>query len=170
MNGKIQYLVKWKSEDEEDAYTWEPREHLGGAAELLERFEESKSFQEVTSHQGCTDDLPSDANVEDAPDSEKPKKLAGKVGGAGDWKRVKQILPASGKVQEHHFLVVCKSGLSSSISFLVLFVMGTTNFCFSSSLGAAGREELVSNSRLRKEAPRLLLDFYEARLVIPRSN
>ena len=39
--GKTQYLIKWEGYAEDEA-TWEPVEHLEGAAQLLARFNEAK--------------------------------------------------------------------------------------------------------------------------------
>lgn len=122
--------MKWKSDDAEDACTWEPRAHLGGAAELLEKWEKR--------HAGASEGVGSAIPGGGAGMSDPAAKRARL---ASEWKRVKQILPMSGLVSEHHFLVSTTSG----------------------------GEVLVSNSRLRCEAPLLLVDFYESRLTFPTS-
>mmetsp|Transcript_14245 Transcript_14245/g.32527 ORF Transcript_14245/g.32527 Transcript_14245/m.32527 type:complete len:222 (-) Transcript_14245:523-1188(-) len=136
-DGKRLYKVKWK---DDDTTTWEPRNHLEGASELLLAFEERKARERAQSSLEAptaavapavggkrkTSDLLADdqqgSSVASRPASEQWSEVVG----------IKRL-----GLTERSFIVVC----------------------------AGGERVEVTNQQLRSEAPVLLLDFYEARLT-----
>ena len=85
--GKTQYLIKWEGYESEDN-TWEPIEHLDGAAELLARFNEERSGEagrkrarEAPSGENCAVGLGRPARTKKQKKKDKERKERG--GGAG---------------------------------------------------------------------------------------
>lgn len=183
-DGGKQYHVKWKDcEEFEDASTWEPIENLAGSHELIRRYEARKEAAhaadvEVAAAAAATTVValgngeggsePDGAGGADGAGAGASAPAAaveggedggggaagcsGAAGGGGSRKR-QQLRPADQWIKVER--VRPKTAAPGS------------ELCWLVSCTPPAMQQLVPNLRMRREAPQLLLDFYEARLRYP---
>ena len=158
-HGNVQYLVKWKFEDdgeegdeqeEKNNMTWEPREHLA-CPELLQAFEDEKTRRLELERQQQAE--------EEGGGGEAAAAAGGAAGnGAGDASAepARQAAAAADNTAAPPFAKVlraCKPQEGKPLIFEVELHDRTT--------------ALVPGSKLRRDAPLLLVDFYETRMAFP---
>ena len=157
--GRVEYLVKWKfdddgqgdDDDDEDRTTWEPREHLA-CPELLQQFEDKKRERRLQQRAGASSAEPS-ASGGSAAANGAANGAAGSAGaGASDAsasRKRKADAPGSGRFDK--ILRACRPQEGKPLIFEVLCADGT--------------KALIPSATLRSEAPLLLVDFYESKML-----
>ena len=159
--GNVQYLVKWKFEDdgeegEEDAAddmrgtTWEPRENLA-CPEMLEKFEEERKKRK---QQAAAAAAEGDAAAAGTAGAEGAANGGGSSSLHGDESARKRARTDGASSEPFvKILRACKPQENKPLIFEVQLVDGSTT--------------LMPNVRLRRECPLLLVDFYETRMAFP---
>ena len=174
--GNTEYLVKWKDsmgdeDGDRDNMTWEPREHLA-CPELLQQFEEKQRRLRDGDDAAdpATEATAADATALSSTDADPAVSAAGEAPEGVSLKRKVEELgdgepSADASSKLHAGLGGATDGVSSYDR--VMRVRRPTEagqpLYFEVAL-TDGSSVLLSNEKLRAEAPLLLLDFYEERL------
>ena len=159
--GAVEYLVKWKGYDDDDddnSTTWEPLAHLGGAMELVQRYNESHKGSEQQAPQQQSRRRRQHQQDDAAPQAAAPAAPANGASTSicGKRKPTEESAAQEAATQHGRFKEVV-GVLAPADGHPLAFKVALT--------GAAGGCEIVENALLRKEAPQVLLNFYEARMT-----